>query len=126
MPHQTKIGITIGPSCEQPKILEKMLAAGMDFTRLNFAHGTHASHGAYIKTVRALEKKSGRAIAIVQDLEGPRIRVGLLPENGVPVEKGEKVVLNAALTAYRKPELPLDHREVPKFVHPGERLLIAD
>ncbi len=73
---KTKIICTIGPASASPSVLRKMMLAGMDIARLNFSHGTHAGHAAFIDIIRTLNKKYRRHIRILQDLEGFRMRVG--------------------------------------------------
>ena len=89
---QTKIVATIGPVSGSKDILEKMIKAGMNVARLNFSHGTHKSHQEIIKNIRQVSKKLDEPIAIIQDLQGPRIRVGDLKES-LEVKKNEKVFL---------------------------------
>ncbi|MBI5728957.1 MAG: pyruvate kinase [Candidatus Magasanikbacteria bacterium] len=122
----TKIGATIGPSCADPLVLEKMVKAGMNFARLNFAHGTHESNGKLLNTVRAVEEKTGEPLAILQDLQGPRIRLGAMPAEGVAIKEGDTVTLNTALTTYAGGDWPVDYPELHRFVKPGERVLIDD
>ncbi len=122
----TKIGATIGPSCESMATLEQMVKAGMNFARLNFAHGTYESHAVLIKSIRAVEKKTGEPIAILQDLQGPRIRIGALPDAGVDVKKGEVIAFNTKNTKYNGKHIPVDHRELHKFIKKGHRILIDD
>lgn len=122
----TKIGATIGPSCEDGLILEQMVKAGMNFARLNFAHGTYASHEKMINTIRAVEKKTGEPIAILQDLQGPRIRVGTLPDKGIEVKKKEVFLFDTKLVKYTGKAIPVDHPELHKFIKKGHRILIDD
>ncbi len=122
----TKIGATIGPSCQDPLVLEKMLKAGMNFARLNFSHGTYETHTEMIKNVRALEAKSDTPIAVLQDLQGPRIRVGALPEAGVKIKEKETVTFNTKIDTYNGGDIPLDNPELHTFLKPGERILIDD
>ena len=72
----TKIVCTIGPSSSSVEMLDRLVAAGMDVARLNFSHGTHAEHAEVIRRIRAAEARFGRPIAILQDLQGPKIRLG--------------------------------------------------
>ncbi len=119
----TKIGATIGPSCATAETLKAMQKAGMNFARLNFAHGTYESNGALMTLVRSLEEKTGEPIPILADLQGPRIRIGDLPEEGVTIEDGEKVILSGA---GEKGTIPLDYPTLPQFVKANERILIDD
>ena len=90
---KTKICCTIGPSCDSVKILTDMVKAGMNIARLNFSHGDYASHAALNNNIRKTEEITGEPIAIMQDFQGPKIRVGSLPEAGVPIMVGDEIVL---------------------------------
>lgn len=122
----TKIGATIGPSCEDQITLEKMVKAGMNFARLNFAHGTYDSHAELIRRIRATEEKTGEPIAILQDLQGPRIRIGAMPDAGAAARDGDNVTLNTALATYAGDDWPVDYPDLHRFIKPGERILIDD
>lgn len=122
----TKIGATIGPACDTSAKIEAMIKAGMNFARLNFAHGTHPEYVKMIKRLREAEQKTGEPIAILQDLQGPRLRVGTLPSAGVIIKAGETIVFNTAAGAPSGPAIPLDHPELHKYIVPGARLLIDD
>ncbi len=80
MDRKAKIVATMGPASQDEILFEKLLLAGMDVARLNFSHGTHESHAARILSLRAVATRLGRPLAILQDLQGPKIRVGVLPE----------------------------------------------
>ena len=80
--HKTKIVATIGPASESPEILRKLIASGLDVARLNFSHGSHEGHARIIGALREAAEAAGKPIAILQDLQGPRIRIGKL--NGGP------------------------------------------
>ncbi len=123
---QTKIVCTIGPACKDPAILEKMIAAGMNVARLNFSHGTHEEHAEMIKTIRALAEKTGEPIAILQDLQGPKIRVGDLPKEGVMLVKGETVVFSTAPDAVAPEKIPVSHKNLHQDVKPGDAVLLDD
>ena len=103
-----------------------MVQAGMNIARLNFSHGDYTSHAALIKNIRKVEETTGEPVAIMQDLQGPKIRVGSLPEAGVPIEVGAEVVFDTALTAYKEKEIPLDYPDLHKFIEPGQRILVDD
>ena len=81
----SKIVCTIGPASRDPRILRKLLEAGMDVARLNFSHGSHAEHLACIQALRAMAQKLKKTIAILADLQGPKIRTGVLA-GGMPVQ----------------------------------------
>jgi pyruvate kinase len=123
---KTKICATIGPACEDLATLVNMVKAGANIARLNFSHGDHKSHAVLIKNIRKAEEITGEPIAIMQDLQGPKIRVGKLPENGVSVKIGDELVFSAFLTEYKGKEIPLDYPDLHKFIEPGQRILIDD
>lgn len=95
MTRRTKIIATLGPASSDPDVISQMVAAGMDVARLNFSHGTYESHAALIAAVRAAAEEHDRSVAILQDIQGPRIRVGTFPDKSVVVESGSMVHLVA-------------------------------
>lgn len=124
----TKIVCTIGPASEKKETIKKLLKAGMNVARLNFSHGTHRHHAKLIRNIRAAAKEFGEPIAIIQDLQGPRIRIGELADN-VEIKKGETVVL-VPMSEYKKEHTPtmLPHH-YPRLAHEvkkGQHILIAD
>ncbi|KKR34718.1 MAG: Pyk [Candidatus Magasanikbacteria bacterium GW2011_GWA2_40_10] len=123
---KTKICCTIGPSCDSVKMLMDMVKAGMNIARLNFSHGDYASHAALIQNIRKVEEITGEPIAIMQDLQGPKIRVGIMPEAGVPIKVGQEVIFDTSLTEYKGKEIPLDYHDLHKFIEAGQRILVDD
>ncbi|MFH1291895.1 MAG: pyruvate kinase [bacterium] len=123
---QTKIGATIGPACGDVPTLIKMIKAGMNFARLNFSHGDYFSHGELMKNIREAEQKTQEPVTIIQDLQGPKIRVGVLPETGVNIEVGQELYLNTDRKNYVDHEIPIDYSQLHKFLNAGERILIDD
>lgn len=130
---KTKIVCTIGPACESQAILEKMIRAGMNVARLNFSHGTYAHHSKLIKNIRAVSKKIGQPVAIMQDLQGPRIRIGEVNKNGVELTKGKRVALvpekaldYKLLSRSSAKILPIQYANLFKMVKKGNRILIHD
>lgn len=121
---QTKIVATIGPSCESVETLEKMVRAGMNVARLNFSHGTHENHAALIENLREVEKRTGEPIAILQDLQGPKLRLAELPKEGVEIKKGEKAVFMYAPET--SVEIPIGFENLYEYVKPGEHMLLDD
>ncbi|MBD3311690.1 MAG: pyruvate kinase [Candidatus Magasanikbacteria bacterium] len=126
MKKRTKIVCTIGPASEKKEILEDMVKAGMNVARLNFSHGTYENHAELIKNIREIEEETGEPVAIMQDLQGPKIRVGLLPETGVVIKQGESVVFDTSKSEYAESVIPIDYSDLHKFVKPQERILLAD
>src|SRR3989344_1145444 len=123
---KTKICATIGPACEDVATLTGMVKAGMNIARLNFSHGDYKSHTALINNIRKAEEITGEPIAIMQDLQGPKIRVGSLPEAGVPIKVGNELVFDTSLTEYKQGSIPLDYPDLHKFIEPGQRILVDD
>lgn len=123
---KTKICCTIGPSCDSVKVLTDMVKAGMNIARLNFSHGDYDSHAELIQNIRQVEEITGEPIAIMQDLQGPKIRVGVMPEAGLPIKAGDQIVFDTSLTEYKGNEIPLDYHDLHKFLEPGQRILVDD
>jgi pyruvate kinase len=122
----TKIVCTIGPATASPERLRALIDAGMDVARLNFSHGTHELHGQVIERIRYLSQEMGKPIAILQDLCGPKNRLGELPEEGVPVETGQSVRFVLATEGADAENIPLPSSTLFALVRPGERILIDD
>ncbi|MDP3970746.1 MAG: pyruvate kinase [bacterium] len=130
---KTKIVCTIGPASENKIVLEKMARAGMNVARLNFSHGTYDNHRLLIKNIRDMAKKVGTPIAIMQDLQGPRIRVGDVHKDGIDILRGEKVVLvpekliNYKLLVTGDDKIiPIGYQDLHKYVKVGGHVLISD
>lgn len=123
---QTKIVCTVGPSCEDVETLEQMMRAGMDVARLNFSHGTHENHDMLIKNVRRAATRAGKRVAILQDLQGPKIRVGNMPEEGIELKKGEKYTFDTAIEEYIDGVIPCGYKQLHEFMKAGERILLND
>jgi pyruvate kinase len=121
---RTKIVCTIGPASESPEILRKLIAAGLDVARLNFSHGTHEQHARAIMAIREAAAAAGRPIAILQDLQGPRVRVGNLT-TPVSVESGQTITLTVDAEASGG-AIPVTYSRLPADVKPGDRILIDD
>jgi len=123
----TKIVATLGPSSNQPDILEKMIAAGVNVVRLNFSHGTAEDHIKLAGLVREAAQRVGREVAIMADLQGPKIRVGKFTDGKVMLVGGEKFVLDASRTEPGDIKgVGLDYKELPRDVKAGDVLLLND
>ncbi len=125
-PKRTKIVCTIGPASESKAMLTRLVRAGMNVCRLNFSHGEYAWHAKAIRTIRAVAKATGEPIAILQDLQGPKIRVGNLPKEGVVLKAGKSVTFTTATTTYKGGKIPLTYRKLHRDVKPGHRVLLDD
>jgi pyruvate kinase len=91
---KVKIVCTLGPSSQSAQQIHDLILAGMDIARLNFSHGTHEFHRGLVETIREAAKKAGRHVAIMQDLQGPKIRCGKIPSPGIELKKGDTVLLH--------------------------------
>ena len=127
MPRATKIVATLGPASSDPDVLERLLQAGVDVVRLNFSHGTAQDHIDRAMLVRRVAEKVGKPVAIMADLQGPKIRVGKFADGKVLLVKGERFVLDAARTEPGAQDgVGLDYKELPRDVKPGDTLLLND
>lgn len=123
----TKIVATLGPASSSPEVLEAMIRAGVDVVRLNFSHGKAEDHIARAQLVRDVAAKAGREVAIMADLQGPKIRVGKFEAGKVMLENGARFVLDAARTEPGNAEIVgLDYKDLPRDVRPGDTLLLND
>ena len=129
----TKIVATIGPASQEPAVLSKLIQAGMDVARLNFSHGTHEEHAALIQRLRMLSDEYNKPVTILQDLQGPKLRVGSLPDGAVQIERDDIIVLSShPETAQSKGRysgkqiIPFDVPNLEDSVSPGNRILMDD
>ena len=127
MARHTKIVATLGPASSDPAVLERMLRAGVDVVRLNFSHGKAQDHIDRAALVREVAARVGKPVAIMADLQGPKIRVGKFAEGKVMLEAGARFVLDASRTEPGDLEgVGLDYKELPRDVKPGDTLLLND
>ena len=123
----TKIVATLGPSSSEPELLAQMIATGVNVVRLNFSHGTAQDHIDRAAMVRAAGQRVGREVAIMADLQGPKIRVGKFAAGKVMLEAGQPFVLDAARTEPGDVQgVGLDYKELPRDVKSGDVLLLND
>lgn len=121
---RTKIVCTLGPATATSDALRGLVEAGMNVARINFSHGTHEQHSETISLVRKVATELGRPVAILGDLQGPRIRIGDLP-NALSLENGAEVVLAPESSAHAA-ETPITYETLANDLHVGERILIDD
>jgi pyruvate kinase len=123
----TKIVATLGPASSDPALLEEMIRAGVNVVRLNFSHGKAQDHIDRAALVRAAAQRAGREVAIMADLQGPKIRVGKFVEGKVDLQPGQKFVLDAARTELGDINaVGLDYKALPREVKAGDVLLLND
>ena len=123
---RTKIVCTIGPASSSPILLERLIRAGMSVARLNFSHGTQAEHGKVILDIRRLAKQLDRPIAILQDLAGPKIRIGPLKEGAVLLKSQAIFTLTRRDVPGDEQEVSITYPDLPAEVKPGDTLLLND
>jgi pyruvate kinase len=121
---RTKIVATIGPASSTPEIIRRMLQAGMDVARINFSHGDRESNSATVKLLREVAGDEGKILAIMGDLQGPKIRLGHVRAGGILLGLGDEVVL----TPHRGQPgmIHLPHPELIEMIQPGARLVVGD
>ncbi|GIX22977.1 MAG: pyruvate kinase [Caldimonas manganoxidans] len=127
MTRATKIVATLGPASSTPEILERMIRAGVDVVRLNFSHGTAQDHIERAALVREAAQRAGKEVAIMADLQGPKIRVGKFEGGKTLLEAGQTFILDASWSELGNNErVGLDYKELPRDVKPGDTLLLND
>jgi len=126
MTRATKIVATLGPASSTQEILTRMIAAGVDVVRLNFSHGTAQDHIDRAQLVRDVARSIGREVAIMADLQGPKIRVGKFEGGKITLTPGERFTLDARCELGNQERVGLDYKELPRDVGPGDMLLLND
>jgi pyruvate kinase len=128
MTRKVKIVATIGPASQDEDVLEKLITAGMNVARMNFSHGTHEQHAERIAIIRKVSEKLGTSVGIIQDLQGPKIRVGQLNET-IQLSGGDTVILYAAEMeppGGDQKKIPVDFRQLFDSVRTSDQLLLDD
>jgi pyruvate kinase len=123
---RAKIVCTLGPAVDSPERVRELVAAGMDVARLNFSHGDHAEHEQRYHRVREAAAESGRAVGILADLQGPKIRLGRFAEGKVMWANGETVVITGDDIEGTHGRVSVTYKRLPSEVRAGDRLLIDD
>ncbi len=123
-PRRTKIVATIGPACSSPEMLDGLVEAGMDAARLNLSHGTHDDHSERARLVREAQEKAGRPLALIGDLQGPKFRVGDLPEP-LDLAKGDEITVVVGSNG-RNGELPIAPAAIGEVLRAGHEILVDD
>lgn len=124
-PCRTKIVATIGPASRSPEVLRRLMHAGVNVFRLNFSHGTHDEHSAVVAAIRSISRELGRHVAILQDLCGPKMRLGPIPGDFVDCALGEEFTLVAGDSQSPR-ELTCSYHNLPNDLKAGETVLFAD
>lgn len=126
MERRTKIIATIGPASESEQTLTKLIQAGMNVARLNFSHGSYPDHATRIERIRRLSHELSRPIAILQDLQGPKIRTGILARESVQLIKGQTLTLTTQPVVGDANLVSVDYPALSRSVKPGNRILLDD
>ena len=123
---RTKIIATLGPASNTPDTIERLIAAGMDIARLNFSHGTTEDHRNLINNVRSASQKTKKEIAILLDLQGPKIRIGRLEKPAIHLEEGHTIVITTADVAGNEREISTNYKLLPREISEGAHILLDD
>jgi len=120
---KTKIVATVGPASESPEMLERLLRAGMTVARLNFSHGEFRDHAERIFRIRAAEQATGRRVAILADLPGPKMRIGKVETEPMELRVGDRFTLTTEEAPGTRDRVSVSFERLPQVVSPGDRLL---
>jgi pyruvate kinase len=123
---KTKIVATLGPASSDKEILRQMFEAGLNVCRLNFSHGSYEDHASVIKTIRELNDETGLNVAILADLQGPKIRTNEMENNGVELINGTEVTIVTEKIIGTAQKFSINYPKLPQDVKPGERILLDD
>jgi len=124
---RTKIVATLGPASAQPETLRALVEAGMDVGRINCSHGDHEQHRQMIRTIRQVSQETGKPLAILLDLSGPKLRIGEIPQGELMLEQGREVKLSIQAESGATGNLPIPSCPwLPREVKAGERILLDD
>ena len=124
--HKTKIVATIGPASESPEMLAQLMRAGLNIARLNFSHGEFSQHAELIGRLRAAQQATGRRVAILADLPGPKMRLGRIDPEPIELRAGEPFTLTTEEIAGTRQRVSMSFERLPRVVQPGDRLFLND
>ncbi|MGE5213563.1 MAG: pyruvate kinase [Nitrospirota bacterium] len=124
--NKTKIVATIGPASESPEMLARLIRAGLDVARLNFSHGTPAKHAEVIQHIREAARETGRRVAIMADLPGPKLRLGKIDPEPIQLLPGAHFSLTSEDIIGNPQRVSTTFKELPRVVKPGDRIFLND
>jgi len=124
--NKTKIVCTIGPASSSPDVIEKMINAGMNIARLNFAHGDFPAHKRVIEHIRSASRRSGKRVAVMADLPGPKMRIGTIDAEPVELKTGDPFTLTTDSINGNRERVSMSFHRLPLVVRPGDRLFLND
>lgn len=122
---RVKIVATVGPASNSREVLKQLIESGVNVFRLNFSHGTHEDHLKVLQMVRSLSQELHAPVTVLQDLQGPKIRIGKL-KSSIELKEGSEVILNPDITEADNLKLPVDYKKLPEFCKPGMKVLLDD
>ena len=125
-PRSAKIIATLGPGSRKPSVIEMLALAGVDVFRMNFSHGSHEEHRMVYDTVRGVEQKLGFPLAVLADMQGPKIRVGKFESGNIQLRFGGSYTLVAGETASGEDEIPVPHEDILGILEVGDLILLND
>ena len=123
---RTKIVCTIGPASSSESNVKRLIEAGMDVARLNFSHGTHEEHRINIKKIREISTDLDRHIAILQDLSGPKIRVGEFPDGAIALKSNNEFILTNRNVPGNEHIASVSYKDLPGEVKSGDTIMLSD
>ncbi len=123
---RTKLVCTIGPASSSPKVLKALIKEGLDVARINFSHGNYEEYKKIIKNIREISEELEKPVAILQDLRGPKLRVGKIKEGSINLKKGKELIITTKEIEGKEGIVPTDYKLLPKFVKKGETILMDD
>ncbi len=123
--NRTKILATVGPACENPTILQELILAGVDVFRLNLSHGDWERHRHFIREIRQINLMLGTRVAILADLQGPKMRIGKIRET-LKVRPGDRVIFSTEVRDLEPPYVPVEYDTLARDVQPGDTVLVED
>lgn len=126
MNKRTKIVCTLGPASSNPEVLEQLIRSGLDVARLNFSHGDHDYHRKVFQMVREVSRDVGRSVAILQDLQGPKIRVGRFENGAIELHKGDEFIITMDDVEGNQDRVSTTYKDLARDVVPGDVLLLDD
>ena len=121
---RTKIVATLGPASSDKEVLRQMIMEGLNVCRLNFSHGSYEDHKSVIDTIRELNDETGMNVAILADLQGPKIRTGVMKDNGVQLVNGEMVTIVTEEIGGTAEKFNINYKQLPKDSTKGEFILL--
>ncbi len=124
--NKTKIVATIGPATSSREMLKSLIMAGVDVCRINSSHGSHADHIEVIQHIRSINEELNSDVCILQDLQGPKLRVGMVENDGVNINNGQTLILTSKEMISTSEMVCIRYRDLAKDMKPGEFILIDD